>query len=64
MNRQTENGSFYFRLAYSILYAVWFGLGTILNMTISLSWLYIRIIPMFAIFWFIERISLKQTEEK
>ena len=39
--------------------AVWFGLGTILNMTISLSWLYIRIIPMFAIFWFVERVSLK-----
>ena len=44
--------------------AIWFGLETILNMTINLSWLYIRIIPMFATFWFIEKISPKQTEEK
>lgn len=43
--------------------AVWFGLETILNMTINLSWLYIRILPMFATFWFIEKISPKQIEE-
>ena len=43
--------------------AVWFGLETILNMTINLSWLYIRILPMFATFWFIEKISPKQIEK-
>lgn len=43
--------------------AVWFGLETILNMTINLSWLYIRILPMFATFWLIEKISPKQIEE-
>lgn len=43
--------------------AVWFGLETILNMTINLSLLYIRILPMFATFWFIEKISPKQIEE-
>ncbi|RCA11264.1 hypothetical protein EA71_02019 [Enterococcus durans] len=42
--------------------AVWFGLETILNMTINLSWVYIRIIPMFAVFWLIEKISPKQVE--
>lgn len=53
----------YMKYVWGIV-AIWFGLETILNMTINLSWLYIRIIPMFATFWFIEKISPKQTEEK
>ena len=53
----------YMKYVWGIV-AVWFGLETILNMTINLSWLYIRIIPMFVTFWFIEKISPKQTEEE
>lgn len=34
--------------------AVWFGIETILNMTINLSWIYIRIFPLFAVFWLID----------
>lgn len=44
--------------------SIWFGLETILNMTINLSWIYIRIIPLFITFWFIEKISYKQKIEK
>ena len=39
---------------------VWFGVVTILNMTINLSWLYIRILPMFAMFWAMDKISKKK----
>ena len=53
----------YMKYVWGIV-AIWFGLETILNMTINLSWLYIRIIPMFVTFWFIEKISPKQTEEE
>lgn len=44
--------------------AIWFGLETILNMTINLSWIYIRIIPMFIIFWLIDKISFKQIKKE
>lgn len=53
----------YMKYVWGIV-AIWFGLETILNMTINLSWLYIRIIPMFVTFWFIEKISPKQIENK
>ena len=52
----------YMKYVWGIV-AIWFGLETILNMTINLSWIYIRIIPMFVVFWLIEKISPKQTDE-
>lgn len=51
----------YVKYVWAIV-TVWLGLETILNMTINLSWLYIRIIPMFVTFWLIDKISPKQVE--
>lgn len=44
--------------------SIWFGLETILNMTINLSWIYIRIIPLFITFWFIEKLVTNRKSKK
>lgn len=38
--------------------AAWFGVEMCLNMTINLSWIYIRIIPMMLLFYFSDKIRL------
>ena len=38
--------------------AAWFGVEMCLNMTINLSWIYIRVIPMFLLFFFAEKFRL------
>lgn len=38
--------------------AAWFGVEMCLNMTINLSWIYIRVLPMFLFFFFAEKIKI------
>lgn len=39
--------------------SVWFGITTILNLTINLSWIYSKIIPMFFIFYLLDKVIPK-----
>lgn len=51
----TSDSTFMFMVAFM---ASWFGVEMCLNMTINLSWIYIRIFPMWLLFYLAEKIKL------
>lgn len=51
----TSNSTYMFLFAFV---ASWFGVEMCLNMTINLSWLYIRVFPMWVLFYLAEKLKL------